>query len=48
MENKYTKTETSLIIYLICFGICWMMYVVAFHYSREENRELKIKLEQCK
>ena len=47
MKNKYTKTETSIIICLICFAICWMMYMFAFHSAREENRELKIKLEQC-
>lgn len=47
MENKYTKTETSLIVWCISFAICCVICMVTFHYSREENIELKQKLEQC-
>jgi len=47
MENKYTKTEISLKIYIVAFAICWIMYMFAFHSARQENRELKQKLEQC-
>jgi len=29
-------------------SICAIMYFIAFHKQRDENRELKIKLEKCK
>lgn len=47
-KNKFTKTETALTIYLITFIIITLIFMTAFHCSKEENKELKIKLEQCK
>lgn len=48
METKhkveYTKTETSLIIYLIVMTIIMFMFMMAFHSVLAENEELKIKI----
>ena len=46
MENK--EKLNPLMFPLICVTICWFIYFIAFHETRDENKELKIKLEKCK
>ena len=33
---------------LIMVSMCAVMYYIAFHEMRNENNELKLKLEKCK
>ena len=41
MENK--EKLNPLMFPLICVTICWFLYFIAFHETRDENRELQVK-----
>ena len=42
------RKTNPLVFPLIMAVICAVMYCIAFHEMRDENNELKLKLEKCK